>query len=368
MKNYGFGTLGVSASLVVALVLIGCSAATPKKTTVEAPEVLKDTVPSFAGAEVTNRTYPLSSVTCRLVLPEATGGNGGLSYSLTPTVPDWTFDPANRLLSISLTTDGMWDMLYRVEDSDENTEDSDADDLRFTITVTVPSDIEMPEEGLVSTYKGCGNEVFSLNPDGGPLDSELYTLVLAAASADVYLIATNTTIDDIAPTIEPLDLSTSPPATMTPTIDPAVVARHFDTDDAWHSHHPSITEFNNSPPRPTDISPSVSELRPSTSEGDTFTFWDLYGSSEPRQVPAIARRVVTDGTTSAVFWVEDDDSWGTCQYCVTYEMIDALANDFLASGIDNDIHDWVTAIFGAHWGPHTHSGLILQNIQMRFMF
>ena len=40
MKNYGFGTLGVSASLVVALVLIGCSAATPKKTTVEAPEVL----------------------------------------------------------------------------------------------------------------------------------------------------------------------------------------------------------------------------------------------------------------------------------------------------------------------------------------
>ena len=44
---------------------------------------------------------------------------------------------------------------------------------------------------ITSTYRG-GDQVFVLNPDGEVLDDTLYTLHLGNASAEVYLIATNT--------------------------------------------------------------------------------------------------------------------------------------------------------------------------------
>ena len=39
-------------------------------------------------------------------------------------------------------------------------------------------------------------------------------------------------------------------------------------------------------------------------------------------------------------------------------MVDALAAGFLRPGNDNDIYDWVTAIFGDPWGPHDDAALI----------
>ena len=344
---------------VIAIVVAACGPLTPVED-IDAVEPPPDTAPSFGESMVPDRTYLLSSVTCTLALPEATGGNGDLSYRLTPTVDDWTFDPASQILTIAPTTAGSWDMLYRVEDGDENTEDSDAAELTLTITVTDPADFEPPEEGRASTYQGCGNQVFFLNAEDDPLDNELYTLMLDAASADVYVIATNTTTDAIAPTIEPLDLVTPPSATFSLPVDPAFVARHSDPDDAWHAD-PSMTEVDDVAPRPGGVFPSAGDLRPPAQEGDTFTFWHAYGLSrgvQPTQVTAVARRVVTDGTISAVFWV-DAASWGTCDQCVTYEMVDALANDFLTAGSDNDIYDWVTAIFGAPWGMHSFPDFLM---------
>ena len=45
---------------------------------------------------------------------------------------------------------------------------------------------------ITSTYRGSGDQVFVLNPDAEVLDDTLYTLHLGSASAEVYLIATNT--------------------------------------------------------------------------------------------------------------------------------------------------------------------------------
>ena len=39
-------------------------------------------------------------------------------------------------------------------------------------------------------------------------------------------------------------------------------------------------------------------------------------------------------------------------------MVDALAERFLRPGPGNDIHDWVTAIYGEPWGAHPYSDLI----------
>ena len=53
-------------------------------------------------------------------------------------------------------------------------------------------DAEAPEpaETLSSTYRGSGDQVFVLNPNGEALDQTLYTLNLGSSSPEVYVIAT----------------------------------------------------------------------------------------------------------------------------------------------------------------------------------
>jgi len=70
-------------------------------------------------------------------LPEATEGNGELTYSLSPDVPRLRFYPPTRTLSGAPRTAGRYAMTYRVTDADDDTAV-----LRFTITVqpdTAPS-------------------------------------------------------------------------------------------------------------------------------------------------------------------------------------------------------------------------------------
>ena len=128
-----------------------------------------------------------------------------------------------------------------------------------------------------------------------------------------------------------------------------------------------ITEFNNNPPL--SGTRSSSGLRASASartrrgveEGDRYDFRDRDDAQNIVSIPATARRVVTDGETTVALWVADRE-WGPdCSGagpCVTREMVDALAERFLRPGGGNDIHDWVTAIYGEPWGPHSYENLI----------
>ena len=321
-----------------------------------------DSAPTFT-ATVHDRTYLLNSVACILELPAATGGNGTLVYSLTPTVPDWNFDKIKRTLTVPTTTPGLWEMIYRVEDTDENTSSSDADVLKFTITITESGeDVQQPEGGISIRYQGCGNQVFVLNPEGQPLDDTRYTLVLDAASADVYLIATNTTARDLTPYIERLDASERE----APSHRRSVGIRNLSAriaPDSIELGVASVTEFNNNPPRPQAVSPSLDVMsnpvrsRQTVTEGARVTFYDTFDGESAIEVAATARRVVTDGTTTAISWIGDDD-WGTCSGCLRQEMVDALAHRFLLPGERNDIYDWVSAVFGDPWGPHDLSFLI----------
>ena len=112
--------------------------------TVHEPEP-PDTVPTFADP-VDDQTYTDGEAISPLTLPEASGGNGPLSYSLTPTVPGLTFAAAKRTLSGAPTSAGSFDMTYQVIDGDDNTTASDAATLTFTITVQEP---EPPFSGTV---------------------------------------------------------------------------------------------------------------------------------------------------------------------------------------------------------------------------
>ena len=104
--------------------------------TVQEPEP-PDTVPTFADT-VDDQTYTEGVAISMLTLPEASGGNGTLSYSLTPSVPGLTFAAATHTLSGTPTSTGTYDMTYQAADGDANTAVSDAATLTFTITVQEP--------------------------------------------------------------------------------------------------------------------------------------------------------------------------------------------------------------------------------------
>ena len=87
--------------------------------------------PSFgAAAAPDDRTYMVGAAIDPLTLPEASGGNGTLTYGLSPDVPGLSFDPGTRQLTGTPTTAGVYEMTYTVTDAD-----GDTDTLGFSITV-----------------------------------------------------------------------------------------------------------------------------------------------------------------------------------------------------------------------------------------
>ena len=150
-----FDSLRLGSVLVTALVVLAACAqapGTPEPQVATGPSVptgpSADTAPVFAG-RVVNRTYTEGEAISPLTLPEASGGNGTLSYSLTPTVPGLAFAAATRTLSGTPTTAGSYNVEYRVEDGDANTAASDADTLTFTVTVEeAPTPDTAPSFGL----------------------------------------------------------------------------------------------------------------------------------------------------------------------------------------------------------------------------
>ena len=233
-------------------------------------------------------------------------------------------------------------------------------------------------------YRGQGDQVFVLNPEGETLDDTLVTLELGDADAEVYLIATNGAHYPMDPNVERLDLREAAAKGLLaaaageyqPQARPAMTERAAEL--------PWVTEFNNNPPLGPRIGSGVArrsvgleqEAVPATAEetevqeGDTFTFLHRGDDRSALEIPSTARHVVSDGTTTVAVWVADED-WDTAcephdgagsgrlvaahvvpKVCVTQEMADAVGTRFLQPGRGNDIHDWITAIYGEPWGPH----------------
>ena len=313
----------------------------------------RDTTPTFAES-VADQTYTVGEAISPLVLPHALDGNGPLGYELRPAVPGLTFAPAARTLSGTPTTAGTYEMTYTVSDADDNTAAGDTDTLTFTVTV-------LPPAALSCTYRGSGDDVCPLNPGGQALDEVSFTLRLGAARPDVYVIATNTNSDRASTRVERLD-DEAGAQRQRPFAHREYPSHGLQPDSSGHAP-PWIVEFNNNPPPFQRSGATQRSLRAQSqravAEGDRFTF-NAQHDGDPL-VPATARRVVSDGSTTLVVWVADRDWWATCRAahrCMTREMVDAAAEKFLRPGPGNDIHDWLIAIFGNAWGPHDSPNLI----------
>ncbi len=85
-------------------------------------------------------------------------------------------------------------------------------------------------------------------------------------------------------------------------------------------------------------------------EGDARIF-SFIGTTSAHAKKVISNVETPMGSKSLVVWVSDNSFGEGCEKsrCVTQEMVDALAPRFLQDGNDNDIYEWVTAIYGEEW-------------------
>ena len=89
-----------------------------------------DLEPDFGNESVAAQIYTVDAEIAALTLPEATGGDGDLTYSLTPPA-GMAFDPDTRELSGAPTAvQAATEYTYTVEDGD-----GDTDELVFSVTV-----------------------------------------------------------------------------------------------------------------------------------------------------------------------------------------------------------------------------------------
>jgi len=98
-----------------------------------------DAQPEFpVGRGPGNLAYTVGEPIADLTLPEAGGGDGALTYSLSPAVPGLSFDPTARQLTGTPTEIGTYAMTYTVADAD-----GDADTLAFAVVVKEASSFRL---------------------------------------------------------------------------------------------------------------------------------------------------------------------------------------------------------------------------------
>ncbi len=113
---------------------------------------VNDAAPSFGAATLDNKLYDTNTAITPIVLPEATGGDGTLSYTLTPsTMPagmTWTAS-TRTIAGTPTTTTPSQTYTWTATDSD-----GDESELTFSINVWAPSG---PAVGDVNAYR-LGND------------------------------------------------------------------------------------------------------------------------------------------------------------------------------------------------------------------
>ena len=104
--------------------------------------IAADLFPSFGEAIIPNQSWTQQRRITSLTLPEATGGDGTLTYSLSPALPTGiTRDETTRVVSgTSSVTQASTDYTWTVTDAD-----GDTAELTFTIKVVTPPDPPPPD-------------------------------------------------------------------------------------------------------------------------------------------------------------------------------------------------------------------------------
>ena len=115
--------------------------------------VEKDPVPTFEQNSIPDKSYDRGLAIDGEMLPAATGGDGVLTYTISPDLPaGLTFEPATRVLS-GTPTEAQSATLYTYTATDSDTVNADSASLTFRITVeavasvTISAEAEELDEG-----------------------------------------------------------------------------------------------------------------------------------------------------------------------------------------------------------------------------
>ena len=114
--------------------LLSWSVSSGRQVYVDGSSTPADQRPRFGSTRVSDQSFMVGKAIAPLTLPEASGGDGTLTYSLVPDVPGLTFSPPARMLSGTPSSVGSYAMTYTATDVD-----GDTDTLSFTVSVTTES-------------------------------------------------------------------------------------------------------------------------------------------------------------------------------------------------------------------------------------
>ncbi len=112
-------------------------------------EISADAKPAFATeAAIADQTWITGTAITDLVLPAATGGNGALTYTLTPALPaGLSLDVATRTISGTPTAAAQSNYTWTAADADNNTASSDTTSLTFSVISNIRLRLRLFLEG-----------------------------------------------------------------------------------------------------------------------------------------------------------------------------------------------------------------------------
>ena len=128
--------------------------------------------PTFGSQTASDQTFALCA-DVSLQLPEATSGNGTLTYTLTPAILGLTFDPVARVLSGAPTTPSAATALtYTVTDQDYNLTDADSPSLTFMVTVSADNIAPDPDMTSLSALTGQCSVTLAMAMAAAPIATD----------------------------------------------------------------------------------------------------------------------------------------------------------------------------------------------------
>ena len=161
-----------------------------------------DTAPAFAGGTtIPDQSWTVDTEITALTLPAATGGNGTMSYELTPALPTGVIlNGTTRLVSGTPTVAAAQaTYTWRAKDSDSNTANADTAALTFQLTVnkatlTKPTNLALKANsktrtGFTVTWDAVSN-ASGYTATAAPTSGTSVTVTLPTASANPEAVFT----------------------------------------------------------------------------------------------------------------------------------------------------------------------------------
>ncbi len=191
--------------------------------------VVANTQPGFGAATVPDQTWVQNSQIAGLTLPAASGGNGALTYALTPALPTGVsrsgFDISGTPSQVSAATTYTW-----------TATDADGDEVETTFTITVVEDLTPSFSDATASYTFHQNDQITpvtLPAATGGNGALTHSLVLdLGLAAGLSYDQAARTLSGRPTAMAPSSLSATPPGSLTRTVGYKLLATDADGDEA----------------------------------------------------------------------------------------------------------------------------------------